>query len=294
MPYYGFQAMKRRGASTFTILAMVSMLLLGYSCGTGAGKRYAAVLDPGFASLFPEAEAAFSKKGFIVTVLEAGSAAGALHSFVDANAPERLVVSPLLARELPAIQNARPGMAVAHISYEEQGAQAQATALRFDGLSAARVAGQALAGKFLDGRGSGEALVAAVFAGQDAQAKAQEFSRAFMAAGNSKLPIVEVTNSEWSQEAADRLRALDLSALYLSIPPREAGRWINALSDQTAVIVESAHKPATPWPGCAGVVRWDLAASLDELLAALDASPAPAAFIQGKWRFDALGEKGLF
>jgi hypothetical protein len=276
-------------------LAIGATTILSLSACTPAAKQnQLAIFDPVFAELFPAAKSALAKAGYTLTVLSPEDGSRSFFDAIESAVPSRLILSPLLAQEIPAVAKSRPGLALGALAFEDQGVNDAMAVLRFRGEDAARSAAEAALRELKDRELRQEALVAAVFAGAGAERRAEAFKAVFLAANPAKLPIVEVSNSDWSPDIAVRLTALDIALLYVSVPPKELGRWLRELSKPAAgprsafIIAESSQVPLEPWHNCDAIVYWNIEGSIKSLAELLRAPQTEAIEHAGAWHYKKL------
>jgi len=282
---------KRQSKAAILVAALIAML---FSCGSER-RADLAILDPAFDELFPSAAGALRGAGYALAVLPSEGSSRALFEAIERAAPARLIVSPLLGQEIAAIAKSRPGLAIGAIAFEEQDISGAAVVLRFRGVDAARAGAEAALRELsgLEPRRP-EAASAALFAGADAERRAEAFKSVFLDAKAAKLPIVEVASADWSSEAAARIRSLDNALVYLSVPEKELGRWLRELSEgegplrSAFIIAESPQVPLEPWHNCDAIVYWDLEGSIKRLAELLRAPQTEAIDAAGAWHYKKL------
>jgi hypothetical protein len=276
-------------------LAIGAAALMSLSaCFPVRAQSQLAIFDPVFAELFPAAQSALRKAGYAFTVISTEDSSRSFFDAIDGAVPSRIILSPLLAQEMPAIARSRPGVALGAIAFEEQGVNAAAAVLRFRGEDAARSAAEAVLRELKDRDKAREALAAAVFAGAGAERRAEAFKGVFLDANAAKLPIVEVSSSDWSPDIAARLASLDIALLYVSVPPKELGRWLRELSYPAAgprsvfIIAESPQVPLEPWHNCDAIVYWHMEGSIKSLAELLATPQTEAIELAGAWHYKKL------
>jgi hypothetical protein len=278
------------------LLSLCAVLFLALSaCAPAQRQSQLAIFDPAFAELFPSAKKALAKAGYALAVIAPEEGSRGLYEAIERAAPDRLIVSPLLAQQMPAIAKSRPGLALGALAFEEQSVNGATAVLRFRGVDAARTAAEALLREVNDRKSpQREPLVAAVFAGADAERRAQAFNGVFLGAMATKLPIVEVSSSDWSSDAVARLQRLDIALYYVSVPQKELGRWLRELSSTALgtrsafIIAESPQVPLEPWHNCDAIVYWHMEGSIKSLALLLQSPQTEAIDAAGAWQYKKL------
>lgn len=263
-------------------LALVSLA----SCSP---RRDAPVLiaDAAFAGLRSGLRDEAWRAGFRYVELDAQADEEELLAAVAREAGRPVALSPLLAGGV------RPGAVSAPtaaygLSFEGQVAPLAVIPIRFFRADAARAAAE-----WLMKQAQPSQTIAAIFVGIGAQKAAEAFSSVFIAAGRENLPIVEWTDSDWSEESAGRLTASEAAWAYLAVPTGREARWFDALPSSAAAVVEayapSEHAP----PAVRAFATWDIEASLREL-ASRSAVTEPGEPMVGRWKVRPTGRKRRF
>lgn len=243
-----------------------------------------AVLDPVFVHLAPEAARTFASRTGEQLMLPATGASTALYGALDSKNPPTVYLSPLLASEVGPILSRDPAVRVAYLGNAAPARHDRLYAALFSASDAASLAGRALAREAQ--KLGPEARVAALFSGfSEAEAAALAFREAFMAHGALAEPTIHTSPDGYNQAAADRLKALDIRAAYISAPPRESERWaVQSFDPEAYIVIEQALAPSPTVSMADAFIAWDLEATLDVLTGRL-ASSRPGT-VPGVWKLD--------
>jgi len=242
-----------------------------------------AVVDPVLAYLSPAAVRSFSAVAGGATVLPETSTQAALYAALDEATPATVFLSPLLGSEIRTILSRNDGARVAYLGIASPEPDPRLYAAIFSSADAAAAGGRLAAEEASRIRGDAPARVAAVFSGAgDADERAAAFVAAFAAAGGSGAPIVERSESGFSQAVAERLRAMDVRVAYVSAPPGDLERWAFEAFDPYAFVALEYALPADSGSSADAFIAWDVAGTLSLLSASLsDERPGS---VPGAWK----------
>lgn len=245
------------------------------------------IVDAAFAGLRSGLGFEAGRAGLAYVQLSAKADEEELLAAVEREAGRAVALSPLLAGGIR--PGALPGpMAVYGLAFEGQVVPPAVIPIRFLRADAARAAAA-----WLLKAAHPSQSIAAIFVGDGAQKAAETFSSVFIAAGRENLPIVEWTDSDWSEDSAGRLRSSEAEWAYLAVPTGREARWLEALPSSASAVVE-AYAPAAPTtPSVRAWATWDIEASLREL-ASLSAGREPDESIIGRWKVLSAGRKRRF
>jgi len=259
---------------------MTSLLIV--TCRGPAGSL--AIVDPVFAYLSPESMASFATTAREMTVLPESNLSASLYAVIDTKKPETVILSPLLASEITSILGRNDETRVAYLGPAPIQPHPRLYAALFSSVDAAEMAGRLAAVEASRLSGEGLVRVAAVFSGSSEQEKLSEaFSRSFSEEGGPGTPLVELAPAGFSQDSADRLRALDIRIAYIAASPRDTNRWIRQGFDQYSFVIAENPLPSRPTDSRPDAfVCWDIDATLDMLEKNL--SDGMAGVSGGRWK----------
>lgn len=196
-------------------------------------------------------------------------------------------LSPMLAGSVVSSAVASPG-ALYGLAFEGQVVPPAVIPIRFSRADGARAAAN-----WLLSEAKPTETIAAMIAGRGAEKAAEAFSSVFIAAKRAKLPIVEWTESDWSEGSAALMTASEASWVYLAAPAGQEGRWIAALPDGASVLVEASFPSERAPLAVRAWASWDIEASLRDA-GARAARPAQDGPLAGRWKVLAAGRKRRF
>ena len=280
---------RRRIATSLRLKAAPAVMAAALACSCGGLDGSLAVVDPVLAYLSPGAAEAFGSYAEAVVVLPDEDASAALYAAIDSRSPETLFLSPLLVAEIPYILARGGETRVACVAAEAPASDPRVCAAVFSPVGAASVAGAVAAGEAirLAGNAAPPIVAAVLSSGDEARAA---FVAAYAAAGGPGEPVVELADGGFSQAAADRLAAMDVRIAYVSVPPDQAARWLEAALDEYAFRIVAEAVPADG-PIVAGVgparpydvtIAWDFEATLADLTELLRSGGSGA--VPGSWK----------
>lgn len=198
-----------------------------------------------------------------------------------------VALSPLLVGGIRPGELSEPNE-VYGLAFEGQIVPLEVTPIRFFRADAARAAAE-----WLVKEAEPSQTIAAIFVGIGAQEAAEAFSSVFIAAGRGNLPIVEWTDSDWSEDSAERLRASEADWAYLSAPTGWETRWFDTLPGSAAIVAEAYAPSERAPPAVRAWTTWDIEASL-RAAAARAAGPAQERSIAGRWKLVSAVRKRRF
>lgn len=245
------------------------------------------IVDAAFAGLRGGLRDEAGRAGFRYAELSARADEEELLAAVAREAGRAVALSPLLAAGIGPGAASEP-KAVYGLAFEGQVAPLAVIPLRFFREDAARAAAE-----WLVEVAEPSQTIAAIFVGMGARKAAEAFLGVFIAAGREKLPIVEWTDSDWSEDSAGRLRSSEAAWAYLSAPTGRGTRWFDALPSSAAVVVEAYVPSERAPPAVRAWATWDIEASLREL-ASRPAGREPGEPMVGRWKVLAAGRKRRF
>jgi hypothetical protein len=241
-----------------------------------------AVIDPVFAYLEPAAARALEKASATSIKLPAENASAALYAAVDAAAPSVVYLSPLLAAEIQPLLSRGGETKIAYVGDAEPRSDPRLYASVFSSVDAAAAAARLIAARAGGQAPQNEGRIAVVASGPDAGAVSEAFVAAFRLAGGLGDPVIELAPQGFTQAAADRLKALDVSAAYISVQPKDIERWASLAFDRFAFVAAEYALPSLITSSSADAyLAWDVEASvaaLSEALAEGASGSAPGAW----------------
>ncbi len=274
------------GARATLALASALAIVSLFSCSPPRGAPVL-IADAVFARLRSGLEGEAGRAGLAYVELGAEADEAELQAAVEREAGRPVTLSPLLSGGV------RPGAlsgptAVYGLAFEGQVVPPEVIPIRFLRADAARAAAS-----WLVQTAHPSQSIAAIFVGDGAEKAAEEFLSVFIAAGRVNLPIVEWTDSDWSEDSAGRLRSSEAEWAYLAVPTGREARWLEALPSSASAVVE-AYAPAAPTtPAVRAWATWDIEASLREL-ASRSAGREPGEPMIGRWKVLSAGRKRRF
>jgi len=211
--------------------------------------------------------ASFSSAARDVTILPESDLSAALYAVIDTEKPDSVILSPLLASEISSILGRNDTTRVAYLGTAPLEAHPRLYAALFSSVDAAETAGTLAAAKTSKLSGEGADRVVVVVSGStESEVLSAAFSRAFAEAGGQDTPLVELAPQGFSQESADRLRALDVRVAYVAASPRDTDRWVREGFDRYAFIIAEYPLPSgSPGSWADAFVCWDIDATLEVL-----------------------------
>lgn len=267
--------------------AAVALAIVSLASCSPRGDAPVLIVDAAFAGLRGGLRDEAGRAGFRYVELGAQADEEELLAAVAREAGRAVALSPLLAGGI------RPGAvpeprAVYGLAFEGQVAPSAVLPIRFLRADAARAAAEWLVEEARPSQ-----TIAAIFVGIGAQKAAEAFLSVFIAAGRPNLPIVEWTESDWSEDSAGRLAVSEAAWAYLAVPTGREARWLGALPSSAAAVVE-AYAPSERAPTAVRAwATWDIEASL-RALASRSAGPGPGEPPLGSWKVLAAGRKRRF
>lgn len=274
------------GARAPLALASAFALVSLFSCSPPRGAPVL-IVDAAFAGLRSGLGVEAGRAGLAYLQLSAKADEEELLAALERETGRSVALTPLLAGGI------RPGAlseptAVYGLAFEGQVVPPEVIPIRFLREDAARAAAA-----WLVKAAHPSQSIAAIFVGAGAQNAAEEFLGFFIAAGRQNLPIVEWTDSDWSEDSAGRLRSSEAEWAYLAVPAGREARWLEALPSSVSAVVE-AYAPAAPTtPAVRAWATWDIEASLREL-ASRSAGREPGEPMIGRWKVLSAGRKRRF
>lgn len=280
----------RRGARTPLRLAAAVALSALASCSP---PRDAPVFigDAAFAGLRPDLQEEVERAGFRYAELSARADESELAAALAREEGRVVALSPMLAGSVRAgavrAADVEPRRLYG-LAFEDQALPADVVPIRFGRADAARAA----ANRLLTEAKPSDTIVA-IIAGRGAEKAAEAFFNVFTAAERENLPIVEWTESDWSEGSAARAAASAPAWVYLAAPAGQLDRWLGALPGGAAALVEGLSPSERAGPAVRAWVSWDIEASLRDALTGA-AEPARDAAIAGRWKLLSTGRKRRF
>jgi len=245
--------------------AVFAVVLLAFSsCGRPPADSLA-IIDPAFAYLTPEARPAFSRVARKSVWLPESEAQAALYAALDADRPALVYLTPLVSSELASILARDEGCRVAILGGAAGQAHPRLAQAAFSSSDAARLGAAALEKAVRGLKDAGpETVVVALFSGPVAESDAPEaFRTAFEASGVAARLRLERLPEAFSQAVAERLRAEDVRAAYVSASASDLHRWAELAFDEYAYIIAEAALPdRSSSASIDRYVCWDIEASL--------------------------------
>ncbi len=242
-----------------------------------------AIIDDGFAYLYPRAAQAFSKKVATLTILPPSEASAALYAALDAGQAHTIYLSPLLASEVSTILSRNDSTRVAYMGTATLRANPRLYAAVFSSKDATELAAKFLAAHKDSKTDPEKARIAALFSGSEADQLAETFMKAYLQAGGLGELILRTTPEGYSQKLAEELISLDISSGYVSSTPTDTQRWLTQGFDPYAfVIVENALPDSGGPTMAAGAIAWNVEATIASLDQKLSANLAGQ--IPGTWK----------
>jgi hypothetical protein len=275
------------GVTRVPLTLAVAVALLSLASCSPPRDAPVLIVDAVFAGLRSGLGGEAGRAGLAYVELGAEANEAELQAAIEREAGRSVALSPLLAGGI------RPGAlsgptAVYGLAFEDQVVPPEVIPIRFLRADAARAAAA-----WLVKAAHPSQSIAAIFVGDGAQKAAEEFLSVFIAARRANLPIVEWTDSDWSEDSAERLRSSASEWAYLAVPTGHEARWLEALPSSVSAVVE-AYAPAAPTtPAVQAWATWDIEASLREL-ASLSAGREAGEPMVGRWKVLSAGRKRRF
>lgn len=250
-----------------------------------------ALIDDGFAYLYPEAKEAFSKKVASITMLPPSGASTELYAALDEEQPNTIYLSPLLSGDIPTILSRNDTTRIAYMGTATLRQDPRLFVAHFSSSDAATMAARFMATRRETQTKPQETLSAAVFTGNDADTIAKTFLQAYREAGGQGEPIIKTSYEPYSQAIADELRSMDIVEAYIACPPSETARWLAQGFDPYAyILVEYALPDVHETTMASGAAAWDIEATLGSLSKIV--SNGMAGQIPGTWKIIEYRRKG--
>jgi hypothetical protein len=209
----------------------------------------------------------------VVALPESGTSA-ALYAGIEELSPRVVFLSPLLSSEIETILSMDPSRIVAMYGEGSPKAEPRLYVAEFSRVEAARLAGAFVAAEV--NQGAAGLKVAAIFSGSTMESRrsaSEAFNAAFLSAGGTGTPSLELVTEDYSHEVARKLASLDIRAAYVSAPPDTVERWVREAFDPFASIIAEYALPSDQMETHAGaLVTWDVGSTLKRLSEAIEAS----------------------
>ncbi|GAB1455562.1 hypothetical protein MASR2M48_08690 [Spirochaetota bacterium] len=225
-----------------------------------------AVIDDGFAYLYPKAAQAFSKKASTITRLPPMEASTALYAALDEEQAHTIYLTPLLSSEIPTILSRNESTRVAYMGTATLRPRPRLYTAIFSSMDAADLAARYLATHHDNNEKPEGTRTAALFAGSEADRLAKRFTEIYRQAGGLGDLIVRTTSDTYSQTLADELKSFDIVAGYLASSPSETEQWLSQAFDPYAhIVVEYALPDSGGATMAHRAVAWNVEATIASL-----------------------------
>lgn len=269
------------------LAAAVALALAPLSSCSSPRDAPVFIVDAAFAGLRLGLRDEAKRAGLAYVELSDQAAEAELIAAIEREAGRVVALSPLLASAF------RPGSASAPkaiygLAFDDQAVLPPLIPIRFSRADAARAAAAWLAEEAKPSQD-----IAAIIVGRGAQKAADAFLSVFVAAGRENMPIVEWTDSDWSEGSAARLRASAAAWIYLAAPVAWEARWIETLPSSASLVVEAYAPALRAPPTVRAYATWDIEASLRDAGTQAE-DPALGRLVAGRWKVVPSGRKRRF
>lgn len=250
---------KIKAGLILSLLCLGMALILPSSCTKQDGGL--AIIDPVFALLSPEAVHSYKKAAGRILILPQDDPVAVLHAAIDAGRPEWVLLSPLLAPEIPAIRQARPDLPILILGAAEIPERQMLFSSVFHPEDAAHNAAVWLSGQNRSG------ICMGLFEGEGANRSAAAFMEGIESGPQKLEGKTRIISNGYSTTVARELSGMDISLVFLQTAPEDASRWLeNAFDESALVALAMPFGYKTAIPGVKAIISWDLEKALKELV----------------------------